>query len=232
MLEFLLASWVFYSITIIGIIVIIAFLENEKEGWSHTFFILLVAYFCFKFNLGWKNLVQNPLPILKWVGIYIVAGVIWAFFKWILHLKSSLNKYNEERAEIINHFKKQYSNDSEYLTNEKLFKQKINENLYTHFQSYRGGNLIIEKGKQLETISIKEGNIKEIIYSYNVIPPQATNNKARITTWITHWPLSLLWTAINDPIKHLFTLIQSWFQKISNRMFKSVYEDFNAKSNS
>ncbi len=70
-----------------------------------------------------------------------------------------------------------------------------------------------------------------MIVGYTVKIPMASENKALITSWISHWPISALWTLINDPIKKLlnfiFNQIKSVFQKMSNRIFRSVTQDFN-----
>lgn len=54
-------------------------------------------------------------------------------------------------------------------------------------------------------------------------------NKSRILVWMSYWPFSAIWTAINDPIKRGFQYLQSklsgTYQKMSDRMFK----DFNVK---
>ena len=46
-------------------------------------------------------------------------------------------------------------------------------------------------------------------------PPKVSDHKSNIMLWMSYWPISAIWTIINDPIKKLFTLI---FNKIKNGM--------------
>jgi hypothetical protein len=56
--------------------------------------------------------------------------------------------------------------------------------------------------------------------------PQAKNEKARITRWMSFWPMSALWTLINDPIRRAFEeiyhLISKALQEISDAAFADV----------
>ena len=54
--------------------------------------------------------------------------------------------------------------------------------------------------------------------------PQASSYKGRIIAWMTYWPMSALWTIINDPIRRLFNRLHKKldkvYQKISDRVFR------------
>lgn len=60
--------------------------------------------------------------------------------------------------------------------------------------------------------------------------PQAMDYKGLIMTWMAYWPWSVFWSAFDDVIRKIFATIYaelaSTFQRISNRMFSSVAEDF------
>lgn len=69
--------------------------------------------------------------------------------------------------------------------------------------------------------------------------PTAKKNKARIMSWMMYWPLSGVWTLINDPMRRAFQVvfrkIESKFDAISNSVFadeKAAYEDKLAKQRS
>jgi hypothetical protein len=61
-------------------------------------------------------------------------------------------------------------------------------------------------------------------------PPKVSENKGRILMWMSYWPLSLIYTVINDPFRRLFLMIYnrlgSLLQRISNSVFKSAGADF------
>jgi hypothetical protein len=57
--------------------------------------------------------------------------------------------------------------------------------------------------------------------------PQVTKHKALILLWMTYWPVSMVWTLINDPVKKVFTAIYirigTFMQSISDRIFKDAF---------
>ena len=58
------------------------------------------------------------------------------------------------------------------------------------------------------------------IKKYNV-----DRNKERILHWMIYWPLSSIWTLINDPIKKSFEFILSQFGGFYNKMSESILGD-------
>lgn len=64
----------------------------------------------------------------------------------------------------------------------------------------------------------------------SLISINSSSNKTRVLVWMSYWPLSTIWTIINDPIrkmyKHILYKLSGFYQNISDRMFK----DLNAKT--
>ena len=52
-----------------------------------------------------------------------------------------------------------------------------------------------------------------------------TENKGRIISWMSYWPLSLVWTFIDQPVKRLFTYIYNRTGKIYQQIYLSVYKE-------
>ena len=52
---------------------------------------------------------NNPLQILEYIGLYVVAGIVWSFYKWYVYLKKNVEKLKERGTKSTN-FKKDYSN--------------------------------------------------------------------------------------------------------------------------
>ena len=67
-----------------------------------------------------------------------------------------------------------------------------------------------------------------------VFKPEPGNYKNRIITWMTLWPLSFLWTMLNDPIvrffQHIYYEISGVLRRISDNVFKDVNNDFEKES--
>lgn len=223
-LTFLLLPWVSYIVITIFFIALIIFHERGQIGWSHIVFIIIVAYLLFKFNItDFKSIINNPLPILKWVIIYLIVGMAWSFLKWYLYLRNTLEEFNNTKEQIASSIKQ--------TSNEKYDKEIFKRKLFSVFQ-YEKNGIKIEQSAIIETINVVLSEGKETksvpldIHEYKIINPQITKCKALVVSWIMHWPASLVWTLINDPIKkiinYIFKFIKSTFQKISDKMFKSV----------
>jgi hypothetical protein len=57
--------------------------------------------------------------------------------------------------------------------------------------------------------------------SFRISNYKASNHKERITHWMMYWPLSAVWTLINDPFKRMFDEI---FRKFSSLYDKMSYK--------
>lgn len=65
-------------------------------------------------------------------------------------------------------------------------------------------------------------------YSFEKKYVSFLQNKSKLITWMSYWPLSALWTSINDPIRRTFELIthklQASYQNTSDKMFSEIKE--------
>ena len=53
--------------------------------------------------------------------------------------------------------------------------------------------------------------------------PNATENKARITSWMAFWPCSLIGTLVNDPVRRVCRFLFNTFKALYQRMADSVF---------
>jgi len=52
---------------------------------------------------------------------------------------------------------------------------------------------------------------------------KASENKGRIVSWMSYWPLSLVWTFLDQPVKRLFTWIYNRTSKVYDRIHDHVF---------
>lgn len=205
MLAFLLIPWVFYLITAVMIISMIALIENDELGWSHALFVAFVCLMAYKSGINLKEIIMNPMTIFKYLSLYLGIGVVWAFCKWYFFLKNVLANFTA--------YKEKTKKELQGYTQDALTKA-MNDRIKSAIKNSWNGN-------GLKELSCEEDSSGQLV----ILPPQANNNKARITTWITHWPFSMVWTLLNDPIKklanYIVEVLKSWFQKISDRIFQN-----------
>jgi len=222
LLAFLLLDWVFFTLIISGIIVITVLHEKETGlGWAHTLFVLIACLIAYKMDYTYQSIVENPTVFLKYIGMYVAAGVVWAFLKWFFYLKGISAGYDRIKKNAMSY----YNGMSESLKSEKTLKDAIYERWQYEPNQCKGLKI-----KQRRSRAEGKGS-QEFIIGYEVEIPTASDNKAIIVSWITHWPISAIWTVINDPIKkvinYIFEQIKGLFQKMSNRIFRNVQNDFN-----
>jgi hypothetical protein len=55
--------------------------------------------------------------------------------------------------------------------------------------------------------------------------PLARQNKGRITTWMVYWPLSMVWTLLDEPWRLIYEAMARLFQKISDRVWGDLDKD-------
>jgi len=80
--------------------------------------------------------------------------------------------------------------------------------------------LLNKRDKYREKIAdgYKQVNINDYI-------PSAKNNKSRIMSWMMYWPMSGLWTLINDPVRRAFQFLYNRVESYFDRMSKSLFSE-------
>ncbi len=227
-LAFLLLDWVFFTLIILGIITITWIHETEDHlGWAHTLFVLLACLVAYKMDYTYQSIVDNPSTFLQYIGIYLGIGIVWAFFKWFFYLKNISSAYNKIKEKAVLEYNKntptmQFDDPRFPTLKDTIYK------IWKH-EHYAAKGLEIKQIKDWVTNPSGKGG-KEQITGYEIKIPMASDNKALIVSWISHWPISAIWTIITDPIKKLinffFEQVKFIFQSMSNRIFKNVSEDF------
>lgn len=102
-----------------------------------------------------------------------------------------------------------------YLIN---YRDKLRENK-TRFLKMR--NLAVDA-----TASIPQELVQEFKRSgYYTTKPIATDNKARIMSWMAFFPLSIIGTLLNDPIRRVFEFCFKHFKLSYQRMADHVFRN-------
>lgn len=62
-------------------------------------------------------------------------------------------------------------------------------------------------------------------YSFDIKDYQIGRNKERVLHWMIYWPLSSIWTLINDPVKKAFEFVLSQFGGFYDKMSVRILGD-------
>lgn len=196
---------------VMGIIMIVS-LETEKEGVASTFFSLATGVVLWTYGPElWTLITQNIATTLYFSAGYVILGLIWSFIKWnqkvakIFKLFTRLkNKFIAENGEIV---------------------ERTKDNIGTRQAFYNTLGYKFKYADGSSTISSfdESKSIEEVIEK---ITPIGIEHKAKIVSWISYWPLSLIGTLLNDPFRRFFEWIyesvSGVYDKITQRL-KSKY---------
>lgn len=177
--------------------------EVEKFGWATLLLIagVVVAQFFAGLNiLGWVK--GHGVETVIYTVAYVGVGVAWSFIKWFSFLMAFRDKFRSYKEKFLLGLNPPGDPKATVPSN---FQKDFEEYLGRQ-SSYRG------------------------IYGDNPmnLRPRAAKNKARIVSWMSLWPCSLIGTLLNDPVKRLFNLIFNWFkglyQKMADKLFAKDLE--------
>jgi len=214
---FALGSIWFFIISIATIIFLFYCVETEKAIRS---LFLIVFYFLFlqfivQVNL-FSNINENPLKSVFYLLGYFVAGFLWSMVKWYLFVNKRALAYKTRRFS--------------FLTEQRASLIKDNQERFDHSRQQASGRYL----EQLSNISL-ETQVPEFLaeewrhqhnYNDDDSKPEVHENKNKISNWVIYWPVSLIWSLINDFIKKLITAIilkiKFIYQKITNKAYKSI----------
>lgn len=198
-----LGFWVLVAAVSVLLMVCVAY---EKPVFAS---LMLIATFLLLGWLGDFNAIAaakaHPLVAALAVAGYFVAGTAWAFGKWWFFLKSGRAEYDESRRDFL----KANGLDPAGRIPDHLLRAWSD-------RAHQG----------------RLGWLDRSADGGRIVAPKARDHKGRIMIWMTYWPWSFVWTMIDDPIKKIFKAIyrslQATFQKMSDRVFAGVDEDFRA----
>ena len=196
------------SLSVIALVVItlIFLVELEKFGWSTVLMIASIAA-AQLFNMvdlwGWIKL--NYLSSIVSVVVYASLGVAWSFVKWIFFLY----KFKDKREEaIIN------------ATNKNALKQDYAELIGDKCFDNKGSD------KPLWMLSLRKKKYKNTILCDT---PKAADYKGTIVAWMSWWPVSMVGTLLNDPVRKFlnftYTRLSGFYQKIANKIVPGINHD-------
>jgi hypothetical protein len=182
------------------VLIVTALSETDSPWWAGFVLIGTMTVLCTANGIGLSTITNNPLESIAAVVGYFVCGVLWSLVKWWRFLVSALENYNELKASF-------YAGFDRHDTEKKMKMTEDEKRLAWK-----------EQVKSMHFSSIRS------------TPPSPADHKKDIVTWMTYWPLSVVVTLLDDPIRRMFNLLYSRFvttyDQISNHVFGDVKKDF------
>lgn len=200
-------AW-FWLVVILASILIVAFLENDNAGNATILAIGSILALIFLGNteiFSWVAV--HPLLLILYSVGYIVVGALYGLLKWYLLLHDRADRYLEVRTSWLENAIKR---DSSKLP-AKLCRQAL--------------TAVVLTGAVKKTW---KNYIQQEYYGEPITKPSVGRNKGRILSWMTYWPLSGLWTLINDPIRRIFRWLYRRISTILIHMADKIFADIDA----
>ncbi len=184
-------------------------LEIEREGWATTFFSVSIALLLWNYWSDiWSWVSTNPTNTIQFIVLYLLLGIVWAFTKW----KTYLSRTSRHFKFLGEQFKREVG---EIGANWSPWINKLNDNR--------------SKLNIKEFVSFGHGDEPEDIVKK--ITASASDKKSLIVSWIAYWPMSIVATLLNDPVKRLVSFIYNGisglFQRMSDNSTKNLAKDIN-----
>jgi hypothetical protein len=228
---FLSLPWIFYSVCAIILIIMASYVEAHNDNYFSNWFIptalsgFLLYIIGNHYGITLNDITNNLSYVIYALIMYIVIGIIWSFAKWYFYLIDVRDKFIEARQNFVKDYSQRHIDNisidtltqplvigSDNYHNDLKAVLAFHGHINTNFKIYQYFNHT--------EISQNSVNITDSI------KPIAAKHKSKITQWIAFWPISGLWTLINDPIRKLvnviFSRIKNTFQRLSNHIFKGV----------
>lgn len=192
------------AIIILGIAEIFV-VENERFGWAT---ICLVAAVVLAQGFHVISIVEYATSHLVLSLVYMLAylaiGVLWSFVKWFSFLMLFRDKFRELKDAFLRSVAGREPVMEINLT------APIPETLREDFQKFAQ---------------------REINYSNRPFgglsfmkKPRAVEHKARIVSWMSFWPFSVVGTFLNDPIRRLFNWLFNSFKALYQKMADKLFD--------
>lgn len=207
-----LAFWVLSAV--VAVLILVAL--DRDSGWGA--FWALVA-FCVAFTVWGQGVdvakwaLANPTYIAGGVGVYLLAGAVWGVAKWALKVRKLAREckdiYQKRRFDFL------------MQRSEKMRGVTVNE--ATPVPAH------LQKEWIKTPINTYKGNFFQQIdrdTQGKIVAPRARDYKASILLWMSFWPLSALWTVLDDLVKEVFEniyqFLSTWLQSIADKAFAGI----------
>jgi hypothetical protein len=199
---------------LISVLVLMSFIwvNSENEAFFQSCVVVAALVYVVCNLVGFDLTAARGLSTVNMIGIavvYLITGLIWSFTKWYLKLVDIRTKFEEVKLQ----------------TEEQL---KLPEHIF-ELEQLNEAELQLNK-KYWATIysALGKDTWSALTYKQGVegIKPKAAKYKEDIVKWIMFWPISAVWTLINDPFRKignfLFERFKNSYQRLSDFAFKDM----------
>lgn len=241
---FVLGSIGFWALTVSAAIVVLSLIEHERTvsaAFSVIAALLLLQFFGDIKIFGYIS--AHPWWSLFYAFLYFLVGALYSLIKWFLFAHDEREKTEKLTEEFLKTKGIKGTVVPDDLKYEWYFFVRrgtpgssknygYEDHPTTKFLRERGisGN-VIPAGMEGEYKTYAEEFYKSRYERVEkpTFAPSYKEHKKEIILWIAHWPWSLAWTLIDDPIKRLLKFIYRKLARAYEEIARYAFRDVDKK---
>lgn len=221
-------SGLYFWIVMGGMFIGILFCDTHNRPGAFTTVILaMLAILEFGTNIHPITFIfHDPITAALYVSGYVAIGIIYIFLKWTSFVYSFRSKFDDIKQKLLDQiveYERNYSANckpSKGMSPGWLNSESINN---IGDKDWKASFLDLS---EIGTMRLYEKASCEL--KVNRVPLQVRDYKFRLYMWWAAWPLSMIWTIINDPIRRfanwiwklIYETTHDTLQRISTNAFK------------
>lgn len=206
----LIGGIAFWIISSIEIITLMALSINRKDFAAICSLIVYIAVLTVLGNMHpFSFIANNWLFCLIALGAYVAVGIVWGFVKWFFFLR----KYKEYVDHSFNQFV-----ESKNIPAEEIKSEKTKSSFSHYFANYQRHSRLSEFKTDWDSSILR-------------VVPRASDYSSRISNWMMFWPISIIWSILDDLLINMWREIYNFFSGIHDKMVHAQFKDYEEKPN-
>jgi hypothetical protein len=163
------------------------------------------------------SIIANPLVWLKWLAVYLAVGCTWSFIKWF----SFLHRAKDALRDLKENFHKKQPLGAGFTVEEWEKNTEGRPSTWTKSIFKLFGEYVYKNGYVNDFLRAGTQYVgEEFVKKPEDLIPTVKNRFSRLTRWILWWPMSAVWTLLNDPLRRLVEFIvrslKIYYTKLAN----------------
>lgn len=199
--------------------------QNDNDGWwvatlASLALVFLITNF---YGISLTPLKEQPWLVVAGLFVYIMCGLVWANVKWRVFLSKAKARYVKFKSDFMS-------------------RRNLSESFLTDVDPAKNPDFDEETKKAVSLIKDYANCVSDNFLTYTLftpsstpydvslirkaVTPKAASHSTRIIQWIAFWPVSFVWTMLNDPLRsaatYAFNRVSGTFQKMSDKAFSDI----------
>ena len=197
----------FILFTIVWGIILFYWVEKEFIVWSGFNVVIYLLFLeCIVHQNVFGGILHHPIRTLLFAIGYLLIGFFWSFIKWWVFVNKEALSYKEKRYEWLVRQKESRGNRlaNQYGLDNLTLESPVPDYLMDDWKRCVG-----------------QGCTRQEI-------PRAIKHKKTISHWVIYWPVSALWSALDDfmgkLVRIIIVKIRAIYDKMTAGAFKNTEE--------